>query len=425
MKGRLARASLKTAIMLGLRVATQAGTLILLTRLLGPSRYGNYAAAASLAIVLGTLPNLGSGYIMLSRVSRGPSAIAGVWRYAWPLTVLLGLALLVAFVFASSCLVTDPTLTLPLLAGLGVTELLLTPLTMLFSFALQALERVPLSQVVQWLPLGLRVVVCGACFALPDKLRLPAFIALQLAASLVGLVGGWLITRRHIQLDWRPRRATRQELKDGASYAAMLLVAFNPSELDKMIAVRGVGAQQAGIYIACSRIMNALVMPVVAMLMAAQPRLFRLRDEVSHQHYRLVWTIAIIALGWGVVCGLALALLSPYLTWVLGPTFAGSAELLRWLAVTPVLISMRNAAGCVLAALGRPLERLGFELGGVLILAASMLVLTPRFGVYGLVASVIVAEICMTVAGWALVRRLMRRYKAGLEQTPPDSSRAI
>lgn len=421
MRGRLARDSIKTAAMLCLRVLVQAGTLVLLTRLLGPGRYGNYAAAASLAIVMGTLPNLGSGYIMLGQAARGPDAIASVWRYAWPLTALLGLCLLAVYVFVSGHLVTDPSLTKTLLIWIGATELLLTPFNMLLSFALQSLERVPLSQVVQLLPLAMRLAVAGICFALPEGQRLPTFVALQFVASLASLLGAWIIARKHIRLAWRPRLATAQELKDGTSYAAMLLVAFNPSELDKMVAVRGVGSYEAGIYVASSRIMNALVMPVVAMLMAAQPRLFRLRDEFSHQHYRLVWIIASVALAWGLLCGLALATLSPYLTWILGPTFSESAKLARALAVTPVLISLRNAAGCILAALGRPLERLGFELGGVLILAACVAVLTPRFGVYGLVASVIAAEVVMTGVGWSLVRRLMRTYKRALRAEASSS----
>lgn len=107
MKGKLARNSLGTAAMLSLRLATQATVLVLLTRLLGPGFYGSYAALASLVLILGMLPNLGAGFIMLARGRHGPAGIADVWRYAWPTIVALGTLLLVVYVLAARHL-TDP-----------------------------------------------------------------------------------------------------------------------------------------------------------------------------------------------------------------------------------------------------------------------------------------------------------------------------
>ena len=261
MRGKLARSSLRTSALLGLRILTQAVVLVLLTRLLGPRLYGSFAAVASLAVVLGLLPNLGAGFVMLARSTRDGSGTADVWRYAWPMTVLLGLFLLVVYVVTAGY-ITRPSLSMHILLALGASELLLTPFTMLLSFALQARERVPLSQAVQWLPLGLRIVATLPCFWFVDEQRLSAYATLQLFASMLGAGLGLWITRRYVRLDWRPRRATRHELCEGASYAAMNLVAANPSELDKIIAVRAVGTHDAGVYAATSRVMAAAVTPV-------------------------------------------------------------------------------------------------------------------------------------------------------------------
>src|SRR5690606_25434202 len=140
-KGRLAQSSLQTGLVLGLRVGTQAIVLVLLARLLGPGLYGNFAAAASLAVVLGLIPNLGAGFVMLARGARDESGIAAVWRYAWPMTGLLGLLLLALYVAAAS-FITDPPLPVHVLLLLGAAELLFTPFTLLLSFALQARDKV-------------------------------------------------------------------------------------------------------------------------------------------------------------------------------------------------------------------------------------------------------------------------------------------
>ena len=404
--------------MLGLRVLTQAASLVLLTRLLGPRIYGSFIAAASLAIILGLLPNLGAGFVMLARQARSSAGIAEVWRYAWPLTVLLGLVLLVVYVIVAG-LVSNPPLPVHVLLALGIAELLLTPFSTLLSFVLQACERVPLSQCVQWLPLGLRMLAVLPCFWLTDAERLSGYAALQLAAAALGVVLGWWIARRHATLDWRPRRASGQELREGASYAAMNLIAANPSELDKIIAVRLVGAHDAGIYAATARVMAATVMPVTALLLSAQPRLFRHAYQPTREGHRLIGLIAVLALAWGIVSGGALALASPLLPWLFGASFAGMAGLMPWLACVAPLLSLRLSAGTVLVALGHPLGRMAFELCGVLALLIGMLALAPHFGAQGLALALLIAEASMVVVGWWLVRRSLAGSTAARQSLTP------
>lgn len=404
MRGRLARSSLQTSALLGLRVTTQAAVLVLLTRLLGPHTYGSFTAAASLALVMGLLPNFGAGFVMLARNARDTNGTADVWRYAWPMTVLFGLLLLAIYIIVAG-LVTRPSLPLHVLLAMGSAELLLTPFTMLLSFALQARERVPLSQCVQWLPLGLRVIAILPCFLFPDALRLSAYVSFQLIASLLGLFLGLWITSRLVMLDWRPRLASRQELRSGASYAAMNLVAANPSELDKIIAVRLVGAHDAGIYAATARVMAATVMPVTALLLASLPRLFRHAQVPTSEGQRLIGLIALLALAWGLASGLLLALGSPLLPWLFGASFGVMAQLMPWLATAAPLLSLRLTAGAVLMALGKPLERVAFELCGILLLVGGMLALAPHYGIRGLAIALVIAESSMALIGWWLVRR--------------------
>jgi O-antigen/teichoic acid export membrane protein len=405
-KGKLARSSLQTSVLLSLRILTQATVLVLLTRLLGPRLYGSFAAVASLAVVLGLLPNLGAGFVMLARITRDDAGTADVWRYAWPMTVLLGLLLLLVYIVAAGC-ITRPSLSIYILLSLGMSELLLTPFTMLLSFALQASDRVPLSQAVQWLPLGLRILAALPCFWFADAQRLSAYATLQLVASMLGAGLGLWITHRYVKLDWRPRCPTRQELREGASYAAMNLVAANPSELDKIIAVRAVGTHDAGVYAATSRVMASAVTPVLAMLLASQPRLFRHSHEPTREGHRLIYLILTLALAWGTVSGVMLTLCSPLLPWLFGESFAGTAKLMPWLAAVAPILSLRLAAGTILVARGRPGERIGFELCGVLTLIVSMLVLTPHFGIRGLAMALVIAELSMTMIGWWLVRQHM------------------
>jgi O-antigen/teichoic acid export membrane protein len=405
-RGQLARNSLQTSAWLTMRVVTQAIALVLLTRLLGPRVYGSFAAVASLAVVLGLLPNLGAGFVMIARNARNETGAYDVWRYAWPVTVMLGVLLLVIYIVVAK-LITNPSLPISVLLALGITELLLTPFTMLFSFALQAHERVPLSQCVQWLPLSLRTMAVLPCFWLADAQRLPMYVLFQLAASLTGAGIGLWITSRVIKLDWRPRWATRNELREGTAYAAMNLVAANPSELDKIISVSMVGSYEAGVYTATARVMGAAVTPVIGMLLASQPRLFRYAHKQTREGQRLIHSIALLALLWGGTSGALLALCSPLLPLLFGESFVSMAKLMPWLSAVAPFLSLRLAAGTIMVSLGRPLGRIAFELCGICTLIVSMLVLTPHFGIRGLAMGLMTAEASMAVIGWLLVHRYM------------------
>lgn len=408
MGGRLARSSLQTSVVLGLRVVTQAVTLLLLVRLFDPQVYGNLVAAATLAVVLGILPSLGSGFMMMARTPGNAHATAEVWRYAWPMTTMLGLLLLTCYLPAARLLGGQEALPWRVLFWLGATELLLMPFTMLLSHALQARERVPLSQLLQWLPLGLRVLAVLPCFLVPAGERLVLYALLQFAASLLGLLAALWIACRYVTLAWRPRRPALHELRDGASYAGMNLVAANTSEIDKIMAVRVVGAHDAGLYNAMARIMVAMVMPVLAMLASAQPRLFQHAHVPGPEGHRLIRWLALIASAWGVASCALLMACSPLLPMLLGPAYAETARLMPWVALTAPFLALRFAAGTILVALGRPLERVAYELIGIGVLVLGILVLSPTWNLLGVIVATILAEAAMAMIGWWLAIRRMR-----------------
>jgi O-antigen/teichoic acid export membrane protein len=395
--------------MLGLRIVTQAATLILLSRLLAPSTYGSYASVASLAVVLGTLPSLGSGYILLTRAAVDRDSVAHTWRYAWPLTLVLGLFLIAIYVGCGRYITENTALSWQILVFLGAAELIFNPLTMLFSFIMQGCEKVATSQFLQWFPLLLRAIAALACFSLPPPERLDTFTALQLIAALLGCVIGLMVVKRVVTLTWRPRLMTADEFRMGGSYAAMYLVAYNPSELDKIVAVRSLGAHDAGIYTAASRILGAFATPITALLLAAQPRLLRHSKDTHHHNKRLIGIIGMIAFGWGIFGTLLFAGFHQVIPWLLGNDYAETGKLVPWLAITMPFLTLRMAAGGILIALGKPLERLLFELSGALLLIAGIVFFTPILQTFGLIMAVISSELCMAAIGWWRILRNVQR----------------
>jgi O-antigen/teichoic acid export membrane protein len=406
-KGALAKSSLRTIAIMGGRIATQGVTLVLVTRLLGPEIYGGYVAAASLAMILGLLPNLGSGYILMARAARDRQTVGDTWSYGWPLSLLLGAALALAFPFVSRGL-TGGTLTLADLAIIGVAELMVSPITLLLSFALQAVGRVPLGQVVLTMPMLLRAIAAGACLAV-DHVPVGAFVIFQACAAFGGLAAAWSIAARAIDLRVRVRRPTREELVTGSGYAAMHVVAANPTELDKITSPLLLGDHAAGIYSATSRIMNAIAMPVVGMLLTAQPRLFRHAAFPNPDGHRLISLLWRISFAWGLLGTVAMLVASPWIPLLFGPAFADTAALIPWVAAAAPFLTLRLASGTILVALGHPLQRMRFELAGMVLLAVLLPTGSRLGGPRGMALALAAAEMGMAIYGWLLVRRAERR----------------
>lgn len=409
-KGALLRSSLFTGGVMVLRIITQAFTLVLLTRLLGPEIFGAFASAATLAVVMGIIPTLGAGFVMMSRAPHGEDAIQDVWRYSWPLTIIISIMLLVIYLPLGRLIAGEYALDWIILLGIGVAELLLMPFVALLSFVLQAHERVPLSQLMQWIPLGLRVLAIMPCFLFADAERLNAYVVFQIAATTMGLVAGLALLFVSVRVGWVPRVARRDEMKEGVSYTIMHVIAANASELDKILAVRMVGGAEAGIYVAASRVMGALVAPVTALLLAAQPRLFMHKNMKLAQIESLIKLIALISFGLGCVCSLLLLVSEPILLMLFGGQFVGMGSLIHWLAIAAIPLSLRIAAGAILVAFCQPSRRIMIDLFGIGLLMTAMVILGPLLGAKGMAMSLIISEAGMSIVGWILIKVTLHNY---------------
>lgn len=404
----LVRGSLETVVVLCIRLTTLATTLILTTRTLGPSSYGAYISAATLAALMGLLSSLGAGYVVMVRATHDADAPAQTWSYGWPLTVVLGTLMSIAYP-AVARLVIGNSIAVYDLFFMGVSELIAIPLVALLGSMLQAIHRVPAGQLIQWIPIACRVVASGVCLALPAAHFIHPFIIGQCAGAFLGLALALGITSRMLSLGRKPRRPTRDEWVTGSSYAAMNIVAANPAEVDKVLSPLLLGHHAAGIYAAASRIMNAAVTPVTAVLLTSQPKLFAHAASPSKEGKGLVSVVAWSSLALGSLAAVTLSALSPLIVLVLGDSFSESAELLPWVSLALPFLTVRLAAGTVLVAMGKPIERLVFELSGIAVLVIMLWLGAAYYGQKGMAVALALSEAGMALGGWLRVQAITKR----------------
>ncbi|MDH1679988.1 lipopolysaccharide biosynthesis protein [Pseudomonas chengduensis] len=405
-KGPIALGALRTSAVLGVRLIVQAGTLLLVARMLGPEQFGAFAGVAALAVMLGALSTFGTHLVLLGALSKDPARRAQVLPYALPTTLLCGGALLIVFVLICAQVLHASGVGWGVLLALGVAEMLLIPLSALVVMEVLAAEHTARSQLLQTLPLALRLVAAAlvSWLAPADPLTVYGYgYCMATGIGLLVMLG--FLPRRWPQLHlWR--RPSWPELREAASYAALNITATVPAELDKTLSIRLLSLPAAGLYAAGARVVGAVTLPVVALMLSALPRLFREGQEQPLRTARLLrWIFCATAI-YGVGLAVALWWCAPLFAWLLGEKYQGVEEVIRWLCLAVPGMTLRIAAGNALMALSKPWMRVRFEVAGLAVLSVAAILLTTYWGMHGMALALACSEWAMALlGGWVVLRR--------------------
>lgn len=421
MKGPIARGTIRTTFVLGLRLLVQAGTLLIVARMLGPSQFGAFAGVAALAVILGTLASFGTHLVLLGEVSKEPARRQAVLEYAVPTTLVCGGVLFLLYLAITTLALREAHIALPVLVAIGITETLLQPLFTLPAMEHLALGRIARSQLLQTLPLVLRLCAATAVLLLGLADPLVAYAWGYLSASVIALA----IATATMPAPWpRPsnwRLINKAQLHEAAGYAALAITATSPAELDKTLATKLLPLGVAGVYAAGARVIGAAILPVMAMMLSALPRLFREGQDLPKRATNLLRWIFGAALVFSVGLAVVLWFVAPIFEWIFGTRYHGLDQMIRWLCLAIPGMALRVAAGNVLMTLGKPWMRVGFEVAGLVILVIASALLATYFGTVGMPLALACSEWGMTAIGLVLIALQMGTL--GDSGSPDESGR--
>lgn len=409
LKGPIAGATLRTSGVLTVRLLLQAGTLLLVARVLGPSLFGAYVGIAAVGILLGTLTTFGTPLVLLAEASQALNRRLRVLPYCVSTALIFGALLmavyylLVVFVFAAT----------PVAPGLvliiGLTEIFVQPLIAFPSVQLQAQRRIAASQLVYLAPLVLRFLVILYLFAIPAENPLAVFVFASLLAGLLGL----LISSLAVPKAWPAFRhwriATYAEMRRAAGFAALTVTARGPTELDKSLAARLLPLASAGLYSAAARMISAVNVPVSAMVQSALPTLFTQAREAEGIRPKMLATLFGAAFVYGSGAAFVVWLMIPSIAWLFGDAYLGIGQAASWLCVAIPGTTLRMTSGAILIARDQPWARVLYEVSGVIVMLSAAVYLAPRFGLIGMIGAYVAAEWAMACIAAVLVMRYGRR----------------
>lgn len=403
LKGPIARATIRTSFVLGLRLVVQAGTLLLVARMLGPEQFGAYAGVAALAVLMGAFSTFGTHLVLLGEVAKQAVRRNQILTYAAPTALLCGTALFFIFVLICINVFNIKQVPINVIVCIGLAEFVFLPLFTLPATEQLGLGKTARSQLLSTMPLALRTLWAGAVLLIAPSNPLALFSYGYLITAVLAIVFvGWYIPSAWGAVSqWR--LPTAPQLRHSAGYAAIALTNIAPSELDKALAAKLLPLGAAGLYAASTRAVAAVTLPVMAMMLAALPRLFRDSEASSNQSKRFLRWLFIAGSLYGLMIVAVLWLVAPLFEQLFGSKYEGISDTLRWLCLAAPALGLRMAAGNTLMALGKPWLRTGFELVGILALVITAIFFTQIYGTTGMSVALISAEWSMAAIGWGLI----------------------
>lgn len=404
--GPITKSTIRTSFVLGLRLLIQAGTLLIVARMLGPEQFGTFAGITALAVLLGTFSTFGTHILMLSEVSKDRTQRDNILSYAVPTTLIMGSLIFLIYILVYLCLFENVILSLQIIFCIGLTEIVLLPIYLLATTEELALEKTAISQLLMIFPLVLRTLAVIMILVIGTNFPLELYSWLYLISGLLAL-GCMKLYKPNSWLKFSQwRLPKKQEIKNSSGYAILALTATGPGELDKMLAVKILPLGTSGLYIAASRVIGAATLPVTALLLSLLPRLFR-NSKISLQKSRKLNNLILSCVFFYSVTLAALLWSSaPWVEWLFGYKYQGMTEMLQWLCLSIPALALRISIVSILMTMERPWLRVSVEVFGMLILIIGAIVLYPIFGFIGMALALALAEWLMVLIGYFIILRL-------------------
>lgn len=408
-RGAVARGTMRTSLALGVRVIVQAGTLVFLGRHLGATVFGIYSSLAAIAIILGALVPFGMNIVLLQSIAQGHESRHALLAEALPLALASGVVMLVAYGVLTSALLAIEPVDWVVVAGLGLSEIVLQPPIQFVSAELQATGKVARSQWIATLPLVLKFLGAVALGFIEYSDVLRGFIYFYVAGSVCSLA----VALYHLPAawpalaEWRwPRLAT---VRRASGYVSLSLSNISMTEVDKAVAVRVLSAGNVGLYALGARIVGAFVLPIVAMMLVVIPRILRAGNDRLREQARLVGMVAGASAIYTLAAASVIWLGAPGIEALFGGRFDGLVFTLHWSVILLPPMGFRLAAGHLLIALRQPWKRVGIELAAVLAFVVMAVLLTRSYSLPGMFVAAAMAEGGAALVGWVIVLRLVLR----------------
>jgi len=384
-------------------LAIGAASIVVTTRYLGASGYGQFALALAFVQMVGLLADLGLLTVVVREISRDPASTERLVGNTLTLRLALSLVVIVLAGLLSLALPYDEQVRVAILiAGVPlVLGLANTAIVAVFQARLR-MDRAAISDVAGRAASFLALLLVAAL-----DLGFYAVVATAAVGALVTLVVTWRLSRPMVRV--RPmasRTVWRSLIVAALPVGAALAVTEVYFRADTIIVSIYRPYEEVGFYALGYRVVELLgVLPAIVMT-----SVFPLMSRYLHESRDLARRTLDAATDLFVALGIALAagglVVAPQLVRLIGgDEFEGAAETLRILLFAGALGFVSGLFGMALIAGDRQRSALRLALAALIVNVPLNFALVPELGIEAAAWVAVGSEVLLVVGGYVLVRR--------------------
>ena len=258
----------------GGRLLLQAAYFILVARILGSANFGLYSGVLGLVSIFVPFAAWGSGLILIKHVSREPQSFSLYWGTALTVTLLVGSLLCIA-VIGLSAFIFSPQIAIALVLPVAIGDLFGIRYAELSGQAFQAFQRLSRTSLIWVLFSCLRLSAAVLLFILPIDKSLNLWVVLYMTSGLLSGIISLFWVYKELGKGKIGVTGMRGEWRDGFYFSVSTSASGVYNDLDKTMLSRLSSDVIAGEYSAAYRLLDAVYIPVRAIVMSSFPRFFQ------------------------------------------------------------------------------------------------------------------------------------------------------
>lgn len=406
--GRLARNTLWAITGQTARMLIQTAYFILIARLLGASGYGAFVGVAAMIAILSAFAGMGTGIVLLKEASRNPQMLPFYWGRSLGVVAASGAVLVLVSLSIATWLL-PPSIPRSIVLILAISDLVLMPAHLASTQVFQARERLGVMTVLHMVLTVARLLAAVIMMTVVPTPTAQDLAWYYLAATLfAAVVSINYVIREYGAPRWQCQ-GLLSDLREGSYYSLGTFAHYIISNVDKALLVSLASSGAAGIYTAAQRVSEAVLMPVLALLAAATPRLFQRGEKGIKASLTVVSRLLPLLLVYTIAAAVGLYLIAPLLPLLFGAQYQLTEPVARWLAVLPLVHMLHSVAADALTGAGHQRIR-----SIVVISAAILNVLLNLWWIressylgsaWALLTTFAFSSTCLWFASWWLSRR--------------------
>jgi O-antigen/teichoic acid export membrane protein len=323
----------------------------LLARALGPTEFGQVGTASAVVVLLLPYSGMGAANVMIMRATRDTAV----------LPLYFGNALLV--MFATGALLTgfSALVVAPLVGSgfdpwfmliFGASELLAGKIVDICWQVFVARDEMRQVSVVFAVQSISRLVMAGLYAVISAHPSARGWGYCALACNFVVGLGILYWTRNLVgALRFDPKLAVR-ELPPGAAFAVGLSAKGFYTDADKVFLARFTDPATVATYTMAYRVVSVALVPARALSFSLTAQMFRAGESGVTGALAMTRRLFLPTLALGLVLALGCYITAPLLPLIGGEKYASSIEILRILALLPVVVSMQSLLADTLSSSG-------------------------------------------------------------------------